>query len=91
MPALLYNQNLPQWYIQCNYKTTDWQAMREDMKNFKLPEGNTQQQWDSIEETLHQIINALVPSRKAKTTRQKPLIMKKVKEALNRKDRAHKK
>ena len=65
--------------------------MREDMKNFRLPEGNTQQQWNSFEDKLHQMIDAPLLSRKAKSTRQKPWITKKVNETLNQWDRAHKK
>ena len=38
-----YNQKQPQWYITGhNYQNVNWQPMREDMKNFSLPEGNTQ-------------------------------------------------
>ena len=73
------------------YKKADWQAMREDMKDFKLPEGNTQEQWDSYEAQMHKVVDDHVPSRKAKSSRQKPWVTKKVKEALNRRDRAYKK
>ena len=59
------------------------------MKNLRLPEGNMQQQWDSFEDKLHQMIDDHVPSWKAKSTRQKPWLTKKVKETLNRRDRAH--
>ena len=45
-----------------NYKTLDSQAMREDMKNFSLPEGNMQQQYDSFEDKLHQMIDSHMPS-----------------------------
>ena len=45
-----------------NYKKADWQAMREDMKNFSLPEGNMQQQYDSFEDKLHQMIDSHMPS-----------------------------
>ena len=45
-----------------NYKKEDWQAMRQDMKNFKLSEGNKQQQWDSFEDRLHQMIDDSVSS-----------------------------
>ena len=47
--------------------------MREDMKNFKLSEGNTQQQWDSFEDKFHQMIDDHVPSQKSKFTRPKTL------------------
>ena len=53
-----------------NYPKVDWQATWEDMKNLRLPEGNTQQQWDSFEEKLHQMIDDHVPW-KVKLTRQK--------------------
>ena len=36
--------------------------MREDMKNFTLPEGNMQQQCDSFEDKWHQMIDDYVPS-----------------------------
>ena len=75
--------------IVYNYKKADWQAMREDMENLRLPEDNMQQQWGSLEDKLHQMLNDHVPSWKAKSTRQKPWTMKKVKETLNMRDRAH--
>ena len=47
--------------MEYNYKEVDWQAMREDIKNFRLPKGNMQQQWESFEDKLYQIIDAHVP------------------------------
>ena len=44
-----------------NYKKVDWQAKREDMKCFRLPEGNMQKEWDIPEDKLYQMIDDHVP------------------------------
>ena len=72
------------------YNKADWEAMKEEMKTYKVPDGTAEEQWDHLEKTLHSLIDRHVPSKPAKPPKQKPWINREIITLMHRRDRAYK-
>jgi hypothetical protein len=73
------------------FNKADWDGMRKSMSTYKLPEADTQTQWDDLEATIKSLMENFVPQRPPKSPKQKPWMTREVITTINRRNRAFKK
>ena len=86
--ACIPKQVRPKRYI---FRKANWEGMREELDNYSVPEGDTQQQWDHFESNLKQLIDKHIPSKPARPQKHKPWINREVITMIHRRNRAYKK
>ena len=73
------------------FNKANWEAMRQEVASYSLPDTTVQEQWDSLESHIKHQMEKYIPSRKARSHKQKPWVTRDLITLMHRRDRAYKK
>ena len=74
--------------VQQLFHKADWNSMEKELQDFQLPEGPTQQLWDSLANKLESLIASNVPTCRARKHNQKPWVTPELVTLFHMRDRA---